>query len=73
MSNIKYDLSSPAPEYPLSSRLPCSYRCTGVCTADLLGNYDKAVEAIIAPNPMASVCGIICAPLRDAMPAQGCG
>ncbi|HHX74736.1 MAG TPA: FAD-dependent oxidoreductase [Firmicutes bacterium] len=31
-----------------------------------LGNYDKAIEAIIAPNPLACVCGMICAhPCED--------
>jgi formate dehydrogenase beta subunit len=62
VSNIKYDLSSPAPEYP-----PCQAGCPVHTDVQeyvrqiSLGNYDKAVEAIIAPNPMASVCGIICA------------
>src|SRR5690554_507210 len=62
MSNIKYDLSSAVPEYP-----PCQGGCPVHTDVQeyvrqiSVGNYDKAVEAITAPNPMASVCGIICA------------
>ncbi|MCR3921631.1 MAG: FAD-dependent oxidoreductase [Firmicutes bacterium] len=62
MSNIKYDMASAVPEYP-----PCQGGCP--VHTDIqeyvrqisVGNYDKAVEAITAPNPMASVCGLICA------------
>lgn len=62
MSNIKYDLSSAAPQYP-----PCQSGCPVHTDVQeyvrqiSVGNYDKAVEAITAPNPMATVCGIICA------------
>ncbi|HZK25157.1 MAG TPA: FAD-dependent oxidoreductase [Oscillospiraceae bacterium] len=62
MSNIKYDLSSAVPEYP-----PCQGGCPVHTDVQeyvrqiSVGNYDKAVEAITAPNPLASVCGIICA------------
>ncbi|NLZ38299.1 MAG: FAD-dependent oxidoreductase [Firmicutes bacterium] len=62
MSNIKYDLSSTVPEYP-----PCQSGCPVHTDVQeyvrqiSVGNYDKAVEAITAPNPMASVCGFICA------------
>ena len=62
MSNIKYDLSAAVPEYP-----PCQGGCpihTDVqeyVRQISLGNYDKAIEAIIAPNPLACVCGMICA------------
>lgn len=59
MSNFNYNTVS---EYP-----PCQGGCpihTDVqeyVRQISVGDYDKAVEAIVAPNPLASVCGMICA------------
>jgi NADPH-dependent glutamate synthase beta subunit-like oxidoreductase/coenzyme F420-reducing hydrogenase delta subunit len=59
---MKYNESSVVTQYP-----PCQGGCpihTDVqeyVRQISVGNYDKAVEAITAPNPLASVCGMICA------------
>jgi NADPH-dependent glutamate synthase beta subunit-like oxidoreductase/coenzyme F420-reducing hydrogenase delta subunit/NAD-dependent dihydropyrimidine dehydrogenase PreA subunit len=62
LSNIKYNESSAVTQYP-----PCQGGCPVHTDVQeyvrqiSVGNYDKAVEAITAPNPLASVCGMICA------------
>lgn len=62
MSNIKYNESSAVTQYP-----PCQGGCPVHTDVQeyvrqiSVGDYDKAVEAIVAPNPLASVCGILCA------------
>lgn len=62
MGNNNNTVSSTVPQYP-----PCQGGCpihTDVqeyVRQISVGNYDKAVEAITAPNPLASVCGMICA------------
>ncbi|NLM52136.1 MAG: FAD-dependent oxidoreductase [Firmicutes bacterium] len=68
MSNIKYDLSAAVPQYaPCQGGCPVHTDVQEYVRQISLGNYDKAVEAIIAPNPLASVCGMICAhPCEDA-------
>jgi NADPH-dependent glutamate synthase beta subunit-like oxidoreductase/coenzyme F420-reducing hydrogenase delta subunit len=59
---MKYNESSAITQYP-----PCQGGCPVHTDVQeyvrqiSLGNYDKAVEAITAPNPLASVCGMICA------------
>ena len=62
MSNLKYNESSAVTQYP-----PCQGGCPVHTDVQeyvrqiSVGNYDKAVAAITAPNPLASVCGMICA------------
>ena len=62
MSKIKYNESSAVTQYP-----PCQGGCPVHTDVQeyvrqiSVGDYDKAVEAIIEPNPLASVCGMICA------------
>jgi NADPH-dependent glutamate synthase beta subunit-like oxidoreductase/coenzyme F420-reducing hydrogenase delta subunit len=62
LSNMKYNESSAITQYP-----PCQGGCPVHTDVQeyvrqiSVGNYDKAVEAITAPNPLASVCGILCA------------
>ncbi|WP_276557953.1 FAD-dependent oxidoreductase [Dethiobacter alkaliphilus] len=62
MSKIRYNDSSAVTQYP-----PCQGGCPVHTDVQeyvrqiSVGDYDKAVEAIIEPNPLASVCGMICA------------
>lgn len=67
MSNIKYDVFSDVPQYvPCQAGCPVHTDVQEYVRQISLGNYDKAVEAIVAPNPLASVCGMICAhPCED--------
>ncbi|MCL5992933.1 MAG: hypothetical protein M1552_02005 [Firmicutes bacterium] len=62
MSKIVYNESSAVTKYP-----PCQGGCPVHTDVQeyvrqiAVGDYDKAVAAITAPNPLASVCGMICA------------
>lgn len=62
MSKISYNESSAVIQYP-----PCQGGCPVHTDVQeyvrqiAVGDYDKAVAAITAPNPLASVCGMLCA------------
>jgi len=62
LSKIIYNESSAVTKYP-----PCQGGCPVHTDVQeyvrqiAVGDYDKAVAAITAPNPLASVCGMICA------------